>query len=168
MLLWQVRHESNHPSSFLFPVLLQHIEKDSKDRDSNQIQFSCSVMSDFLQPHGLQHTRLPYPSPTPRACSNSYPLSQWCHPTSSSSVTPFSSCLQSFPASGSFSRSQFFTSGGQSIGTSASASVIPKNIQDWFPLALTDLISFLSKGFSRVSSNTTVQKHQFFGAQLTL
>ena len=162
MLLWQVRHESNHPSSFLFPVLLQHIEKDSKDRDWNQIQFSCSVMSDFLQPYGLQHTRLPCPSPTPRACSNSHPSSWWYHPTISSSVIPFSSCLQSFPASGSFPRSQFFASGGQSIGTSASASVLPMNIQDWFPLGLTGLISLLSKGLSRVFSNNTVLYLNFY------
>ena len=98
------------------------------------VQFSCSVASDSLQPHGLQRTRLPCPSPTPRACSNSWPSSQWCHPTISSSVVLFSSCLQSFPASGSFPKSQFFTSGGPSIGVSASASVLPMNIQDQFPL----------------------------------
>ena len=122
------------------------------------VQFSRSVVSDSLWPHGLQHTRLSCPSPTPRACSNSYPLSQWCHPTISSSVVPFSSCLQSFPASGSFQISQFFPSGGQSIGISASASILPMNIQDWFPLGWTDLISLQSKGLSRVFSNTTVQK----------
>ena len=121
-------------------------------------QFSRSVMSDSLRPHGLQHTRLPCPSPTPRACSNSC-LSQWCHPTISSSVVPFS-CLQSFPASGSFTMSQFFTSAGQNIGVSASASVLPINIQDWFPLGLTGLIFLQSKGLLRVFSNTTVQKHQ--------
>ena len=104
------------------------------------VQFSCSVMSDALQPHGLQHPRFPCPSTTPRACSNSCPLSRWCHPTISSSVCPFSSCLQSFPASGSFPMSQFFASGGQRIGVSALASVLPMNIQDWFPLGLTDLI----------------------------
>ena len=101
------------------------------------IQFSCSVVSDCLRPHGLQHTRLPCPLPTPRAYSNSYPLSQWSHPTISSSVIPFSSCLQSFPASGSFPMSQLLASGGQSIGISASVSVLPMNIQDWFPSGLT-------------------------------
>ena len=125
-------------------------------------------MSDSLQPHGLQHSRLPCPSPTPGACSNSCPLSQWCHLTISSSVTPFSSRFQSFPASGSFPMSQFFASGGQSIGVSASASVLPRNIQDWFPLGLTGWISLPSKGFSRVFFNTTVQKHQFFSAQPSL
>ena len=207
-----------------------------------RIQFSCLFMSDSLRLHGLQHTRLPCPSPTPRACSNLCPSSWWCHPTILSSVVPFSSRLQSFPASGSFQMSQFFTSGGQRIGASASASVlpmnvcevaqscptlcdpmdcslpgfsvhgilqarilewvtisfsrgysqprdrtrvsriggrrltselpgkphIPMNIQDWFPLGLTGLISFLSKGLSRVFSNTTVQKHQFFSTQLSL
>ena len=117
--------------------------------------------------HRLQHTRLPCPSPTPGACSNSYPSSWWCHPTISSSIVPFS-CLQSFPASGSFHMSQFFTSGGHGIGPSALASVLPMSIQDWFPLGLTGLISLQSKGLSRVFSNTTVQKHQFFGAQLSL
>ena len=120
-------------------------------------------MSNSLRPHGLQHTRFPCPSPTPRACSDSCPSSRWCHPTISSSVIPFSSCLQSFPASGSFQMSQFFASGGQSIGVSASALVLPMNIQDWFPLGLTGWISLQSKGLSRVFSNT-VQKHQFFGA----
>jgi len=132
----------------------------------SSIQFSCLVMSDSLQPHGLQHARLPCPSPTPRAYSNSCSSSQWCHPTILSSVVSFSSCLQSFPASGSFPVSQFFTSGGQSIGVSASASVPPMNIQDWFPLEWTGGISLQSKGLSRVFSNTTVQKHPFFGAQL--
>ena len=132
----------------------------------NSVQ-SLSLV-DSLQPHGLQHARLPHPSPTPRACSNSCPLSQWYHPTISSSVVPFSSHLQSFPASGSFLRSQFFTSDGQSIGVSASASVLPMNIQDWFPLGLNGLISLQPKGLSRVFSNTTVQKHQFFGTQLSL
>ena len=117
-----------------------------------------------MWPHGLQHTRLPCPSPTPRARSNSCPLSQWCHSTISSSVIPFSSCFQFCPASGSFPVNQFFTSGGQSM--EASASVLPMNIQDWFPLRLTGLISLLSKGLSRVFSNTTLQKHQFFDTQL--
>ena len=112
-------------------------------------------MSNSLQPHGLQHTRPPCPSPTPGAYSNSYPLSQWCHPTISSSVIPFSSCPQYFPASGSFPMSQFFASGGQSIGVSASASVLPMNIQDSFPLGLTGWISLQSKGLSRVFSNTS-------------
>ena len=125
-------------------------------------------MSDSLGLHGLQHARLPCPSLTPRACSNSCPSSRWCHPTFSSSVIPFSSSLQSFPVSGSFPRSQFFISGGQSIGVLALASGLPVNIQDWFPLGWTGLISLQSKGFSRVFSNTTVQKHQFFGAHLSL
>ena len=130
------------------------------------VQFSRSVVSDSLQPHGLQHARLPCPSPTPGACSNSCPSSRWCHPTISSSVIPFSSCLQSFPASRPFPMNQFFTSGGQSIGASASA--LPMNIQDWFPLGLTGLISLQSKELSRIVSNTTVQKHQFFGTQSSL
>ena len=124
------------------------------------VQFSCSVVSDSLQPHGLQHTRPPCPSPTPRVYPNSCPLSQWCHPTISSSVIPFSH-LQSFPASGPFQMSQLFTSGSQSIGVSASASVLPMNTQDWFPLGWTGWISLQSKGPSRVFSNTAVQKHQF-------
>ena len=132
------------------------------------VQFHCSVMSDSLWPHWLQHTRLPCPSPTPEAYSNSCPSSQWCHLTTLSSVIPFSSCLQSFPASGSFQMSQFFTSGGQSIGASALASVLPMNIQDWSPLGWTGWISLLYKGLSRVFSNTTVQRHQVFGAQLSL
>ena len=110
----------------------------------------------------------PCPSPTPGACLNWYPLSRWCYPTISSSVLPFSSCLQSFPTSGSFPMSQFFASGGQSIGVSASASVLPMNIQDWFPLGWTGWISLQSKGLSRVFSKSTVQKHQFFSAQLSL
>ena len=129
--------------------------------------FNCSVMSDSLQPHGLQHARLPCPSSSPGACSNSCPLSQWCHPTISSSVIPFASCLQSFPASGSFPMSWLFALGGQSIGASASASVLPMNIQDWFSLGLTGWISLQSKGLSRVFSNTTVQKHQFFSTHLS-
>ena len=132
------------------------------------VRFSCSVMSDSLQPHGLQHARLPCPSPTPRVYSNSCPLSRWWHPTISSSLSPFSSCLQSFPASGSFQMNQLFTSGGQSIGVSVSISVLPMNIQDWFPLGWTGWISLQSKGLSRIFSNTTVQKHQFFGTQLSL
>ena len=123
-------------------------------------------MSNSLQPHGWQQARLPSPSPSPRACSNSCPLNQWCHPTISSSVIPFSSCLQSFPASGYFPMSQFFASGGQSIGSSTSASVLPVNSQSWFPFRLIVLISLLSKGLSRVFSSTTAWKHQFFSASL--
>ena len=134
----------------------------------NSVQFSCSVVSDSLQLHGLQHARLPCPSPTPGAYSNSYPSSWWCHPTISSSVAPFSSCLQSFPASGSFQMSQFFASGGHTIGASGSASVLPMNIQDWFPLGLTGWIFLQSKRFSRVFSNTTVQTYKFFSPQLSL
>ena len=134
----------------------------------NSVQFSRLVVSDSLRPHRLQHARPPCLSPTPGPYSNSWPLSRWCHPIISSSVMPFSSHLQSFPASGSFQMNQFFTAGGQSIGVSASASVLPKNIQDWFHLEWTGWISLQSKGLSRVFSNTTVQKHQFFGAQLSL
>ena len=134
----------------------------------SSVQFHHPVMSDSLQPHGLQHTRPPCPSPTPRVYSNSCPLSWWCHPTISSSVVPFSSRLQSFPASGSFQMSRFFASDGQSIGVSTSASILPVNIQDWFPLGLTCWISLQIKGLSRVFSNTTAQKHQFFGTQLSL
>ena len=135
------------------PTLCDHLDS---------IRFSCSVVSDSLRPHGLQHARTPSLSPTPGVYSNSWTLSQWCHPTISSSVMPFSSCLQSFPASGSFPMSQFFASSGQSIGVWASASVLAMNIQDWFPLGWTGWISLKSKGLSRVFSNTTVQKHQFF------
>ena len=127
--------------------------------------FSCSVVSYSLQPHGLQHARLPRLSPSPRVCSNSCPSSRWYHPTISSFAVPFSSHFQSFPASGSFLMSQLFASGFQSIGASASASVLPMNIQDWFTLGLTGLISLQSKGLSRVFSNTTVQNHQFFDFQ---
>ena len=133
--------------------------------------FSFSLVAHLyptLWPHGLQHARLPCPSPTPGSCSNSCPSSWWCHTTISSSVIPsFSSCLQSFPPSGSVLRSQF-SSGGQNIGASASASVFPMNIQGWFSLGLTGLISLKPKGLSRVFSNTTVQRHQFFGTQLSL
>ena len=130
------------------------------------VKFSCSVTSDSLQPHGLQHPRLSCPSPPPRAYLSSCPLSWRCHQTISSSVVPFSSHLQCFLASGSFPRSQFFTSGSQSIRVSVSASVLPVNIQDWFPLGWTDWISLQSRGLSRVFPNTTVQKHLVFGAQL--
>ena len=130
--------------------------------------FSHLVMSNPLRPYGLQHPRLPCPSQTPRACSNSCPSSRWCHPTISSSVIPFSFCLQSFPVSGSFQMSQFFALGGQSIGVSVSTLILPMNVLDWFPLGWTGWISLQSKGLSRVFSNTTVLKHQFFGPQLSL
>ena len=130
------------------------------------IQFSHSVVFDSLQPHGLQYTRHPCPPPTPGVYTNSCPSRWWCYPTISSSVVLFSFCLQSFPASGAFPMSQFFQSGGQSVGVSSS--VLPMNIQDWFPLGWTGWISLQSKELSRVFSNTTVQKHQFFGAQLSL
>ena len=130
-------------------------------------QFSHSVMSGSLQPQESQHASLPCPSPTPGAYPNPCPLSHWCHPLISSSVLPFSSCPQSFPALGSFPMSQLFTWGGQSIGVSASTSVLPINTQDWSPLGRTGWISSQSKGLSAVFSNTTVQKHQFFGAQLS-
>ena len=131
------------------------------------VQFGCSVVSDSGT-HGLQYTKLPCPSPAPDACWNSCPSSGWCHPTISSSVVLFS-CLQSFPASGSFPVSQLFTSDNQSIGVSASASVLPMNIQDWFPLGwMVGSPCSQSKGISRVSRSTTVQKHQFFGTQLSL
>ena len=133
----------------------------------SSVQFSHSVVPSSLWPHGQQHTRLPCPSPTPGAYSNSCPSSWWCHPTISSSAFPFSSCLKSFPATGSFPVSPFFTSGGQSTGVSASASVLSMNIQDWFPLGWTGLISLQSLGLSRVFSITTVQKHQFFSTQLS-
>ena len=125
------------------------------------------ITSDSLQPHELQHTRPPCPSPTPRVYSNSCPLRRWCHPTISSSVILFS-CPQSFPVSGSFQMSHLFASGGQSTGVSASTSVLPMNTQDWSPLGQTGWISLQSKGLSRVFSNTTVKKHQFFGVQLSL
>ena len=130
----------------------------------SSVQFSRSVVSDSLRPHESQHARPPCPSPTPGVHSDSCPLSRWCHPAISSSVVPFSSCLQSLPASGSFHMSQLFASGGQSIGISASASVLPMNTQDWSLLEWTGWISLQSKGLSRVFSNTTVQEHQFFSA----
>ena len=130
--------------------------------------FSCSVMSDTLQPHGLQHARLPCPSLSPGVCSNSWSLSWWCYSTTAFSVIPLLLCLQSFPASESFSMSQLFASCGQSIAASASASNLPMNIQGWFPLGLTGLVSLLSKGLTNIFSITTIQKHQFFGAQTSL
>ena len=136
--------------------------------DSISVQFSYSVVFNSLWPHEPQPTRPPCPSLTPGVHPNPLPLSRWCHPTISSSVLPFSSCPQSFLASGSFPMSQFFASGSQSIGVTASASVLPINTQDWFPLGWTGWISLQSKGLSRLISNTTVQKHQFFGTQLSL
>ena len=157
-MLWS----SNTEFSFLqsLQVCLQ--------KHSNIIQFSCLVMSDSLQPHEPQHARPPCPPPTPRVQPNPCPLSRWCHPAISSSVVHFSSCPQSFPASGSFQMSQLFTPGGQSIRVSASTSVLLMNVQDWSPLGWTGWISLLSKGLSRVFSNTTVQRHQFFSTQLSL
>ena len=149
---------------FFFCLFWQHLW--------NLISLSVIQLSSVAQSclnlwlHGLQHTWLPCPSPG--GCSNSRPSSQWCHPTISPSNVPFSFCLQSFPASGSFPKSQFFTSDGQRIGVSASASVLPVNIQDWFPLGWTGWISLQPKGLSRFFSNTTVQKHQFFSTQLSL
>ena len=150
-LLWMFR------PSFGMAVILHQF---------NSVQSLSRVR--LLRPHELQHARPPCPSPTPRVHQNPRPLSQWCHPTISSSVVPFSFYLQSFSASGSFPNSRFFTSDGQSIGVSASASVLPMSIQDRFPLRLTGWISLQSRGLSRVFSNTTVQKHQFFSAQLSL
>ena len=159
---WQIFNEKKKIAKTKFPPSVTWCEQ------FNWVQFSHSVMSNSLQPHGLQCARLPCPSPTPGSSSKSCPSSQWCHPTISSSIIPFSSCFQSFTASESFLTSQFFASGDQSVVDSASASVLPMNIQDWFPLGLTGLISLQSKGLSRVFSNTTVQKHQFFGTQLSL
>ena len=156
-------------SKWLFPVLqpeslqIRVIRK----RTFYSVQFSCSGMSDSLRLHEPQHAWPPCPSQTPRVHSKPCPLSRWCHPTISSSVVPFS-CPQSFPASGSFQMNQLFTSGGQSIGVSASTLVLPVNIQDWSPLKWTGWISLQSKGLSRVFFTSTVQKHQFFGAQLSL
>ena len=135
---------------------------------TSSVQFSHSVMSDSLEPHELQHTRPPCPSPTAGVHPNPCPLCRWSHPTISSSVMPFISHPQSFPAPGSFQMSQLFTSGGQSIGVSALGSVLPMNTQDWSPSGWTGWISLQSKGLSRVFSNTTGQKHQFFGTQLSL
>ena len=143
-----------------------HVSGSSLSNAGSSFLFGRSVVPDSLRLHGLQYARLPCPPPTPGACSNSWPSSWWCHPTIS--VIPFSSCLQSFPALGPFPRSQFFTSGGQSIGVSPSASILPMNIQDWFPLGWTGWIALLSRGLSRVFSNTTVQNHQFFSSQLSL
>ena len=155
-LSWKNNHE------------LSDLKQCKLSADISSVQFSRSVVSDSLWPHGLQHSRPPCPSPTPRAYPNSCPLSWWCHPNISSSVIPFSSCPQSFPDSVSFQMNQLFTSGGQSIGVSALTSDLPINVQVWSPLEWTGWISLQSKGLSRVFSNTTVQKHQFFSAQLSL
>ena len=179
--LWQFLNKGKcyliiWPGKYTHWYLPKWVEKVSPHKSCTQIflaallisQFSCSVVSNSLQLHGMQHARPPCPSPTPRVYSNSCPLRQWCHPTISSSFVPFSSHLQSFPASGFFQMSQFFTSGGQSIGVSASTSALPVNMQDWFPLGWKGWISLQSKGLSRVFFNTTVQKHQFFSTQLSL
>ena len=150
--------------NFWFPV--QHV-RSLKLATSSSVQFSRSVVSDFLWPHESQHSKPPCPSPTPGVYPHSCTSSQWCHPAISSSVVPFSFCPQSLPASRSFQMNQLFSWGGQSIGVSASTSVPPMNSQDWSPLGWTGWISLQSKGLSRVFSNTTVQKHQFFGTQLS-
>ena len=161
-------NESNHLNRILCLEWKMYVglRKGMSDELLRQpsVQFSHSVVSDFLQPHEMQHSRPPCPSPTPRVHPNSYPSSPWCHPAISSSVIPFSSCPQFLPASGSFPMSQLFAWGGQSIGVSALASVFPKNTQDWSPSEWTGWISLQSKGLSRVFSNTTVKKHQFFSA----
>ena len=164
--------DSNRQSVLEIIALVYAIRKRIKPEGEKRylaiVQFSRSVMSDSLQPHEPQHARPPCPSPTPGVHPNPCPSSRWHHPTISSSVVPFSSCLQSFPASGSFQMSQLFASGGQTIGVSASTSVLKMNTQDWSPLGWTGRISLQSKGLSRVFSNTTIQKHQFFNAWLSL
>ena len=157
-----------HTQMHTFPDTYQEADSFKMVDYFSSVQFSRSVVSNSLRPHGPQQARPPCPLPAPGVYSNSGPLSQWCHPAISSSVIPFSSCLQFFSASGSFQMSQLFASGGQSIWVSASATVLPMNTQDWFPFRWTAWISLQSKGLSRVFSNTTVQKHQFFGAQLSL
>ena len=154
--------KQSHPLSSPSPPALN-----LSQHQFSSVQFSRSVMSNSLRPHESKHTRPPCPSPTPRVYSSSCPLSQWCYPAISSSVVPFSSCPQSLPASESFPMSQLFTWGGQSIGVSALASFLPKNTQGWSPSEWTGWISLQSKGLSRVFSSTTVQKHQFFGVQLS-
>ena len=153
-----------HPINISFS---EQMTVDSSPYQFSSVHFNRSVMSDSLWPHEPQHARPPCPSPTPGVHPNPCPLSRWCHPTISSSGVPFSSCLQSFPASGSFQMNQFFASGGQSIRVSASTSVLPTNTQNWSPLVWTGWISLQSKGLSRVFSNTTIQKHQFFCSQLS-
>ena len=170
VLMWQRKYNMNVTSFVMSPQVPETV---AVFHFLFSLLFKFSSVQSFSRvrlfaTHGLQHNRIPCPSPAPRAFSKSCPLSQWCHPTISFSVVPFSSCLPSFPASGSFPISQFFVSGGQRIGASASASVLPMNIQYWFPLGLNGWISLQSKGLSSVFSNTTVQKHQFFGTQLSL
>ena len=170
MSYWQERRATQ-----LCSDLAEHQEKQDSTIQRGKLTkallllllFSLQVLSDSLRPHEPQHARPPYPSPIARFYPNWCPLCRWCHPTTSSSSIPFSSLLQSSPASGSFQMSQHFTSDGQSVGLSVSTSVLPMDIQNWFPLRWTGLISLLSKGFSRVFSNTTVQKHQFFSTQLS-
>ena len=157
--LWIDVNSKNVSHSVTFSFLQPH---------GFSVQFSSSVLSNSLRPHESQHARPPCPSPTPEACSNSRPSIQWCHPTISSSVILFCSCLQSFPALESFPVSLFFASDGESIGVSASTSVLPMDIQDWFPLGGTGWMSLQSKGLSRVFSNTIFQRHQFFCTQLSL
>ena len=158
--LWKNREEINVSES-----QEANEKKIQESADVPSVQFSRSVMSDYLQPRESQHARPPCPSPTPRVHSDSRPSSQWCYPAISPSVVPFSSCPQSLPASESFPVSQLFTGGGQSIGVSALASFFPKKSQGWSPSEWTGWISLQSKGLSRVFSNTSVQKHQFFGTQ---
>ena len=162
--VWLKGCSSSVPSQWspMSASVLVLLESPSK---ADSVQFSCSVVSDSLRPHESQHARPPCPSPMPRVHSNSCPLSRWCHPAISSSAIPFSSCPQSLPASESFPMSQLFPWGDQSIGVTALASVLPMNTQDWSPSEWTGWISLKSKGLSRVFSNTTVQKHQFFSAQ---
>ena len=154
-------------NSWSFSVVQQRLNKITINANYSSVHFSSSGVSDSLWPHESQNTRPPCPSPTPRVYTNSCPSSRWCHPAISSSVVPFSSCPQSLPASGSFPVSQLFAWGGQTIAVSAWASVLPMNTQDWSPLGWTGWSSLQSKGLSRVFSNTTVQKHQFFGTQLS-
>ena len=164
MYCWFFEFCLNFLCDLIFLVNMPHIHQKMYNRSFGgcSVQFSRSVMSDSLRPHESQHARPPCPSPTPGVHPNSCPSSRWCHPAVSSSVVPFFSCSQSLPASGSFPMSQLFAWGGQNIGVSASASVLPVNTQDWSPLGCTGWISLQSKGLSRVFSNTTVQKHQFF------
>ena len=166
-----VRKNRKEPEEALRAIKLMHIWPwvEGQKEGTGSLCSSCSVaqLCLTLQPHGLQHARLPCPSLSPGVCSNSCPLSRWCYPTTSSFVVPFSSCPQSCPASGSFPMSQLFASGDENIGVSASASLLPMNTQDWSPSECTGWISLQSKGLSRVFSNTTAQKHQFFGAQLS-
>ena len=167
MSSWNSCNNSASLSSWVLKVFPLNISfgKEKSSYFKSSVQFSRSVVSDSMRPHESQHTRPPCPSPTPGVHSNSRPSSWWCHPAISSSVVPFSSCPQSLPASESFPMSQLFAWGGQSIGISASTSVLPMNTQSWYPVGWTGWISLQSKGHSRVFSNTTFQKHQFFSAQ---